>query len=106
MADAFYIKRGDTSPKLIYTLSPLVNLTGASVVFNMRKTGQANIVNRGVAAIVAPASAGVVSYAWTAPDTALAGTFIGEFEVTYADGTIETYPNSGYLNVMISDDLG
>lgn len=106
MADAFYIKRGDTSPKLIYTLSPPVNLTGASVVFNMRKSGLANTVNRGAAAIVAPATAGVVSYGWTAPDTVLAGTFIGEFEVTYADGTIETYPNSGYLNVIISDDLG
>lgn len=106
MADAFYIKRGDTSPKLIYTLSPLVNLTGASVVFNMRRAGLANTVNRGAVAIIAPPTAGVVSYAWTAPDTALAGTFIGEFEVTYADGTIETYPNSGYLNVIISDDLG
>lgn len=29
-----------------------------------------------------------------------------QFEVTYSDGSIETYPNAGYLLVQIAEDLG
>ena len=29
-----------------------------------------------------------------------------EFEGTYADGAIETFPNTGHIAVVIEDDLG
>ena len=106
MSDIFYIKRGDTSPRLVYKLFPDVNLTGASAVFNMRKKGAANTVNRGAATVVAPATGGTLSYPWAPADTATEGQFEAEFEVTYADLTVETYPNNGFITVQIKEDLG
>ena len=106
MSDIFYIKRGDTSPRLVYKLFPDVNLTGASAVFNMRKKGAANTVSRGAATIVGPATDGTLSYAWVPANTAIADQFEAEFEVTYADLTVETYPNNGFITVQIKEDLG
>jgi hypothetical protein len=39
-------------------------------------------------------------------DTDTAGTYWAEFEVTFGDGRVETYPNRGYLTVNIEPDLG
>lgn len=102
----FYLKRGDTSPAIVFTLSPTVDLSGASVVFNMKTRTGGAVVTRGAADIVAPASAGVVSYDWQTADTSNAGIFYAEFEVTYADATIETFPNASNIIIQISDDLG
>lgn len=50
-------------------------------------------------------SAGKVRYNWSASDTASVGTYEGEFEVTFADSTIETFPNSGFFSIIVTDDL-
>lgn len=105
MSEQFTIKRGDTSPQLIYTLSPSVNLVGASAVFNMSAIGGGAVIDR-VAASIEDSAAGVVGFAFTSAQTANAGTFWGEFEITYSDGKIETYPNNGYLSINIKPDLG
>ena len=34
-----------------------------------------------------------------------AGMYSAEFEVTYGDGSIETFPNSDYIRVEIIDDI-
>jgi hypothetical protein len=31
--------------------------------------------------------------------------YSAEFEVTYSDGSIETFPNSDYIRVEIIDDI-
>lgn len=100
----FYIKRGDTSPGMAYTLSPAVNFTGASVVFNMRQRNGALVINREAATI--EDEAGVVGFTFSAAQTAAAGFFDAEFEVTYADTSVETFPNYGFIDVRISDDIG
>lgn len=100
----FFIKRGDTSPGMVYTLSPAVNLTGASVVFNMRQRNGALVINRAAATI--EDVNGVVGFTFSAAQTATAGFFDAEFEVTYADNSVETFPNYGFIAVRISDDIG
>ena len=56
------------------------------------------------ASIVTPA-AGTVQYDWDAADTDTIGSYQAEFEVTYVDGTIETFPNDGYVRVEIIRDI-
>ena len=104
MAD-FFLKRNDTSPALQYTLSPLTKLSGASVVFNMTDSDGIVKVSRG-AVTVSDAVNGVVDYLWLPADTDTAGLYLGEFEVTFADGTVETFPNATDLGVLITRDLG
>jgi len=98
----FFIKRNDTSPAVEYALSTddgPVNLTGATVRFYMGSVVDAS-------ADVLNATGGIVSYSWATGDTASYGFFNAEFEVTYSDGTKETFPNNGYISVHISPDLG
>jgi len=52
--------------------------------------------------VFAPA---VIAYAWTPSDTDLAGRYQAEFKVTYADGAIETFPNRGFITVIIPEDV-
>jgi hypothetical protein len=101
----FTIKRNDTSPALRYTLSPTVDLTGASVVFHMQDRTGAAVLTGYAASIVSPATAGIVQYDPLAAHTATAGHYIGEFQVTYADSTIETFPNSGGISIHIPEDI-
>lgn len=108
MPTPFYLKTGDTSPALSVTLKDgdgaAVDLTGATVVFNMNDEDGAQVINRGASTLVDAAS-GKAKYAWSAADTAAAGYYTAEFEVTYSDATVETFPNRGYLEVHIIDDL-
>ena len=53
---------------------------------------------------VTPAS-GEVRYDWSVGDTAEAGSYQAEFEVTYSDGSMETFPNDGHISVKITDDI-
>jgi hypothetical protein len=103
----FYIKQNDRSPALVFQLSPVVNLTGASIYFNMRPAGGGTVViSRAVAAIVGDPTLGRVSYSWQAADTMTSGEFDAEFEVVYSVGAIpETFPNYDYIRVVITDDI-
>lgn len=104
----FYIKQGDTSPAFRAILKDAdgtaVDITGnLGVTFHMRN--QAGTVVVDAAATVNDASAGDVKYSWSAGDTDTAGVYDAEFEVTYANGDVETFPNYGYEKVRITDDL-
>jgi hypothetical protein len=103
----FTIKRGDTSPALLYALFPsTINLAGSTVVFNMRKRRTEEVkVDRSPASVVAGTDP-VLQYEWDAADTDESGEFEGEFEVTYGDSTIETFPNKGYIPISIDEDIG
>lgn len=59
----------------------------------------------GAASVVSPATSGIVQYAWSGSDTATAGMYSAEFEITFGDGKIETFPNSDYIRVEILDDI-
>jgi len=110
----FYIKSNDTSPAIQRTLKDAtgtaVNLTGATVVFHMvEKNTDGSLGTTKVnttANVVTPAS-GIVQYQWIAADTAVTVDtfFAAEWEVTYSDGTIETFPNSEHETVKITVNL-
>lgn len=105
---AFYIKQNDTSPNLRAILKDgdevAINLTDATINFHMRTVGGETAVVDAAASIVS-AENGIVQYIWDAADTATVGSYQAEFEVTNTDGTIETFPNNGYIRVEITDDI-
>ena len=108
MAIETYLKRGDTSPPFTATLrdanGDAVDLTGASARFHMRDPITNEVVVDASATITDEPN-GRVSYSWQAADTARAGHFDAEIEVTYGDLSRSTFPSDGWHRVSILDDL-
>ena len=105
---SFYIKKNDTSPAFQAILKDgagdPINLDGATVRFHMKTiSGTTSVVD--ASASIITASSGVVRYNWDALDTANAGSYQAEFEVTYPDAAVETFPNDGYIRVEIISDI-
>jgi len=104
----FYIKQNDTGPAMLATLQDAsgnaINLVGASVRFHMRSVMGGNPVVDAAATVV-NAAAGTVRYSWIAADTNTVGSYQAEFQVTYADASVETFPNDSYIAVEIIDDI-
>lgn len=102
------LKRGDTRTAIKATLlSPAgtpVDLTGATVKFIMADFKGVRKISR-LAEIYDPEN-GIVWMIFEPPETDLTGTFRAEFEVTFGDGRVETYPNDDYLIIEIKPDLG
>jgi hypothetical protein len=100
------LKRNDTKDTISYKVTnkdgSVVNLTGATVRFVMGK-GK-NLITNSNATIVNAVS-GDVSYTLTDSDTLAAGTFNAEFEVTFSDGKVKTYPSNGYILVNIQANV-
>lgn len=107
MAEVFYIKRNDTSPAIRANLldgdGNAVDVTAATIRFHMSEPNGTVVID--AAGTIVNAAGGIVEYQWQAGDTDTAGYFNTEFEVTYGDGTIETFPNSTYQRVRIIEDL-
>lgn len=108
MAD-FFIKRGDLKPSITSTLTDSagdpVSLVGAEVTFLMREIDSAEAIVNAPAEIIS-ASAATVRYEWASGDTDVEGGYYSEWEVSFADGTTGTFPNSGYDTIAILEDLG
>ena len=100
----FDIKAGDTSPALLYSLVPVTtSLLGASVEFRMRRAGGPTVVQ--APAVIVSTSPPVVRYDWQPGDTAAAGLCQAEFVVTYADGSVGTFPNLEFIPVSVNDSV-
>lgn len=104
---AFSIKQNDTSPSLQATLKDAalnpVDLTGATVMFHMKSIDGTVKVDQQMT--ITNASGGVVQYDWQSGDTDTVGTYYVEFEVTYADSSVETFPNNGNKVVSVVREL-
>lgn len=103
----FSLKQDDTWPAINATLSDAngpINLTTATTVKILLKPTGGGTLIQGTCTIV-NAAAGTVRYQWVTGDTVAAGTYNGEFEITWADGKIGTVPNEGYFTVEIIADL-
>ena len=111
MPSHFYIKENDTKPVLTAFLTDAndaaVNLTGATVTFNMRIEPRGTLKVNAGAATVEDAESGKVSYSWAADgaDTHLAEDYEAEFQVVYAGGGKQTFPGRNYILVHIIDDI-
>lgn len=107
MAEPFTIKRNDTSPVYQATLKDgdgdAVSLSGATVRFHMNAKDGSSKVD--AAATVVNASGGIVKYTWQAGDTDTAGRYRVEWEVTFSDSSVETFPNGTFDEVIIPADL-
>jgi len=110
--ETFYIKQNDTASFLTRDLkdafgSP-VNVTGASVVFSMRVKPAGTMKITRETAVIVTAGTGRVRYEWNSSDgdTNTADEYEGEFQVTYANGKIQTFPNDGHIPIVITDDIG
>lgn len=105
----FTIKRNDTATAIKATLQSnfaSVNLTDSTVRFLMSKSSDEMFPTIDNEAMIHDATQGIVWYQFSADDTEKEGRFQAEFEVTFPDGGIETFPNNGYININIIKDLG
>lgn len=101
------IKRNDTRPfpavNLTYDDGSPVVLSGASVVFKMHASDGSLKVN--AAAVVTDAANGGVEYQPVTGDFDEAGRFPAEWEVTFGDGTVQTFPTLAWDYVIVRSDL-
>lgn len=125
LIEDFYLKRNDTREPIEVTaeeedengvMQPIILPNSTTVEFHMVQaatnefTGQP-MPNPGAVKIAAgvgylvPSTGGGIGYQWTGPDTNLAGTFLAEFQLTFADGRILTFPNNDNITVHIRPDL-
>jgi uncharacterized protein YfaS (alpha-2-macroglobulin family) len=104
---AFNIKQNDTSPSLQAILKDAsgtaIILTAASVRFHMKALD--GTVKVDAAMTVTDNLNGVVQYDWQTGDTDTVGSYSVEFEVTYLDNTIETFPNNQNLTISVVREL-
>jgi hypothetical protein len=102
------INAGDTQPVLTKTLeySDLtpVDLNGKTVTFELRSMMAAQPVALTGAVTIIDAANGIVSYTFSAADSALPGNYIASFVVTAGSDTM-TFPTEGYLWVKIQASL-
>lgn len=100
------LKRNDTKDTISYPLKnndgTIVNLTGATVRFVM---GIGNTLITNAPATIADAAGGIAEYTLTDADTLVAGNLQAEFEVTFSDGKVKTFPNDGYISVKIKSNI-
>lgn len=106
---SFTIKQGDTRERLAVRISSEPDDVLSSVRFFM-STYEGDTVIDGKPALIelqpSTDAQGIISYQWDAGDTATDGVYLAEFEVTFNDGRIETYPNYDYIEVRIPKALG
>lgn len=104
----FTVRQGDTAStledQLLDAAGVPVNITGAAVTLKLvpLKGGPAIIDNQ--AATIVDAATGRVSRAWQAGETATPGFYLGSWRVTFAGGAVQTFPNSGYFLVRVTEN--
>ena len=101
MADVEFV-RGDNGPSLNGTLTDQtgapVDLTSASVLFQMRLTDDRRFTVNSTAVIV-NATAGTVRYDWAAGQLDIAGDYEAQWQVTFPGGSVQTTDPANTITV-------
>lgn len=107
----FVIKRGDLEPAITATIrdatGTVVNLTGATaptLVLKPIAGGSALRYTTGTS--VLSAAGGRITHAWVSGETATAGSYFAEWEVTWPSTRVQTFPTEGTFSVVIEQDQG
>lgn len=106
------IKQNDNKRKIIDQLlfgGVPQNLTGATVNFVMRsqtRIDEGDYVSIKQAATITNVTQGRVEFQLLAAHTAIAGKYYIEWEVTFADASVTTFPSEFYGELDIVHDLG
>ena len=93
------------SDTLTYSDGSSPNLAGASVKFVMRALTAQDVTINAAATITNNTGPATVAYTPTATDTANAGLFAANWQVTFSGGGVESFPTVGYLTVEIQQNL-
>lgn len=105
MADVPIFVQGNTKPDITAILhaedddTAVVDLTGATVKFQMRRQDDRRFTVNAAASIVGSPTLGAVSYSWAANDLAVAGTYESQWEITFGDGKIQTTSHYNLIEV-------
>lgn len=94
-----HFENGDATASLPATRP---DLTGATVKIRIRNSAGTVIKFSSVGLTITNPVTASFSYAWSAPDTAAAGTLRITFVVTFPSGAQETFPSGGrYIRVVV-----
>jgi hypothetical protein len=109
---AFTIKKGDTSPTLAATLidpdgepAPLSLASEVEFFLNTPRSDDKISADTSSGVSILNASDGRVSYSWSSGDTDIVGQREAEFVVTFNNGKVQSYPNDGYIYVIVEEDV-
>jgi hypothetical protein len=104
-----YMVRNDTKPYLDATLTDAsgdaIDLTDTTVTFTM--VNSETITSQKVLAqecTILNSGLGQVRYEWESEDTNTAGTYLGQFQIEYADESKLTIPTTDSLAIIILED--
>jgi hypothetical protein len=103
MSLIFNIGEGDTSPGLDFAITPTsIVLTGANVVFRWRPVGAQTWTNTAAASVHVATVTPTLRYTWNPGETDVPGLYEAQFVVTYADSTVETFPNAEFITISVN----
>lgn len=82
-----------------------VNLTTATSVEFIMKSAAGNTIKVNAVASIVSAASGTVRYDWAAVDTAVPGSYVAEWEVTWTGGKKQTFPTLTFHTIDVLADL-
>lgn len=101
-SSTIHVKQNDTAPPASTTLKvsgAAVDIENATIEFRaLYSDGRVLIeaaANNDQVGDGSDGTKGMVSYDWTAADTAISGIYRAVWKVTFADGTVRTFPTRG-----------
>jgi hypothetical protein len=109
VADPWVIKQHDTWPNWEGQLTDangVVDLTNATSARLLRQPQPGGTLQDLALTFKAPRTSGFVVRDWVTGDNGTAATYKCEVEVTWNDGSIETFPNTGTYTMIVEPDLG
>lgn len=105
----YYIKTGDEEPSfdafLTYADGTAIDVTGLTVTFKYLLQGSTAAPTSKVAQII-DGAAGHVRHVWDAGETDVPGKYYAQWEIEVSPGRILTVPNRGFIEFLISIDIG